>query len=177
MGLVGESGSGKSITCLSLMRLVPRPAARIVEGEVWFGDQNLLELTENEMREYRGRRMAMIMQDPQTSLNPGLYDWRPSCRAVKLHLKERGRQALDRVLETLYSVRIPSPETRLKQIPISSAVVCDSGWLRRWVFLPTRNYSLPMSRLLLWMSRFKPSSWVNPRVAEGAPDQRYLGNT
>ena len=117
VGLVGESGSGKSITCLSLMRLVPRPAARIVEGEVWFGDQNLLELTENEMREYRGRRMAMIMQDPQTSLNPVFTIGDQVAEPVKLHLKERGRQALDRVLETLYSVRIPSPETRLKQYP------------------------------------------------------------
>ena len=117
VGLVGESGSGKSITCLSLMRLVPRPAARIVEGEVWFDKQNLLDLTEDEMREYRGRRIAMIMQDPQTSLNPVFTIGDQVAEPIKLHLKERGRQALERVLETLYSVRIPSPETRLKQYP------------------------------------------------------------
>ena len=67
VGLVGESGSGKSITCLSLMRLVPKPGARIVGGEVWFNGENLLELTEPEMRQYRGHRMAMVMQHPQTS--------------------------------------------------------------------------------------------------------------
>ena len=117
VGLVGESGSGKSMTCLSLMRLVPRPAARIVEGEVWFDDRNLLELDESEMREYRGRRMAMIMQDPQTSLNPVFMIGDQVAEPVKLHLKERGRQAIERVLETLYAVRIPSPETRLKQYP------------------------------------------------------------
>ena len=117
VGLVGESGSGKSITCLSLMRLVPRPAARIVEGEVWFDKQNLLDLTEDEMREYRGRRIAMIMQDPQTSLNPVFTIGDQVAEPIKLHLKERGRQVLERVLETLYSVRIPSPETRLKQYP------------------------------------------------------------
>ena len=70
VGLVGESGSGKTMTCLSLMRLVPQPGARIVEGEIWFKDENLLEMTEHEMRAYRGHRMAIIMQDPQTSLNP-----------------------------------------------------------------------------------------------------------
>ena len=69
VGLVGESGSGKTMTCLSLMRLVPQPGARIVDGEILFKGENLLELSENEMREYRGHRMAIIMQDPQTSLN------------------------------------------------------------------------------------------------------------
>ena len=117
VGLVGESGSGKSMTCLSLMQLVPRPAARIVAGEVWFNDQNLLELTESEMREYRGRRMAMIMQDPQTSLNPVFTIGDQVAEPVKLHLRERGRQVVERVLETLSSVRIPSPESRLKQYP------------------------------------------------------------
>lgn len=117
VGLVGESGSGKTMTCLSLMRLVPRPGARIVGGEVWFRDQNLLELTEAEMREYRGHRMAMIMQDPQTSLNPVLTIGNQVMEPVKLHLKERGAQALERVLEALRAVRIPSPEDRLRQYP------------------------------------------------------------
>ena len=117
VGLVGESGSGKTMTCLSLMRLVPRPGARIVEGGVWFKGENLLELPENRMREYRGRRMAMIMQDPQTSLNPVYTVGEQVAEPVRLHLKERGQQVLDRVLESLRAVRIPRPELRLKQYP------------------------------------------------------------
>ena len=94
VGLVGESGSGKSITCLSLMRLVPRPAARIVEGEVWFDDQNLLDFTEDEMREYRGRRIAMIMQDPQTSLNPVFTIGDQVAEPIKLHLKPQSTEEM-----------------------------------------------------------------------------------
>lgn len=117
VGLVGESGSGKTMTCLSLMRLVPKPGSRIVEGGIWFRGQNLLDLTENEMREYRGHKMAMIMQDPQTSLNPVYSVGDQVMEPVRLHLKERGQRALERVLETLRAVRIPRPETRLKQYP------------------------------------------------------------
>ena len=105
VGLVGESGSGKTMTCLSLMQLVPKPGARIVEGEVWFRDQNLLSLPENEMRQYRGHKMAMIMQDPQTSLNPVYTVGNQVAEPVRLHLKERGLRALERVLESLRAVR------------------------------------------------------------------------
>jgi oligopeptide/dipeptide ABC transporter ATP-binding protein len=117
VGLVGESGSGKTMTCLSLMRLIPRPGARIVEGAVWFRDQNLLELPEPEMRQYRGHKMAMIMQDPQTSLNPVYTIGNQVAEPVNLHLKEKGRGALERVLEALRAVRIPQPELRLPQYP------------------------------------------------------------
>ena len=117
IGLVGESGSGKTMTCLSLMQLVPKPGARIVEGEVWFRDQNLLSLPEHEMRQYRGRKMAMIMQDPQTSLNPVYTVGNQVAEPVHLHLKQRGQRALERVLESLRAVRIPNPEQRLNQYP------------------------------------------------------------
>ena len=117
VGLVGESGSGKTMTCLSLMRLVPKPGAQIVEGEVWFRDQNLLSLPEHEMRQYRGRKMAMIMQDPQTSLNPVYTVGNQVAEPVHLHLKQRGQRALERVLESLRAVRIPNPEQRLGQYP------------------------------------------------------------
>lgn len=117
VGLVGESGSGKTMTCLSLMRLVPRPGAQIVEGEIWFRGENLLELSEHQMREYRGHRMAIIMQDPQTSLNPVYTVGEQVAEPVRLHLKERGQQALDRVLGSLRAVRIPRPELRLGQYP------------------------------------------------------------
>jgi oligopeptide/dipeptide ABC transporter ATP-binding protein len=117
VGLVGESGSGKTMTCLSIMRLVPRPAARIVEGEIWFQDQNLLQLPEHDMREYRGHKMAMVMQDPQTSLNPVYTIGDQVAEPVRLHLKQRGLQAMERVLEVLRAVRIPRPELRLGQYP------------------------------------------------------------
>jgi oligopeptide transport system ATP-binding protein len=117
VGLVGESGSGKTMTCLSIMRLVPRPGARIVEGSIWFQDQNLLQLPEHEMRQYRGHKIAMIMQDPQTSLNPVYTVGEQVAEPVRLHLKERGQRVLERVLESLQAVRIPRPELRLKQYP------------------------------------------------------------
>jgi oligopeptide/dipeptide ABC transporter ATP-binding protein len=117
VGLVGESGSGKTMTCLSIMRLVPRPGARIVGGEIWFGDQNLLELSEQEMREFRGHRIAMIMQDPQTSLNPVFTIGNQVAEPVRYHLHQRGAKALERVLEALRAVRIPTPERRLGQYP------------------------------------------------------------
>lgn len=70
LGLVGESGCGKSMTALSLLRLVPRPAARIVGGEIRRGGEDILSKSESEMRQIRGRQISMILQDPQTSLNP-----------------------------------------------------------------------------------------------------------
>ena len=153
VGLVGESGSGKTMTCLSLMRLVPRPGARIVEGGVWFKGENLLELPENRMREYRGRRMAMIMQDPQTSLNPVYTVGEQVAEPVRLHLKERGQQALDRVLESLRAVRIPRPELRLKQYPhqfsggMRQRVVAAMGLTTEPELLiadePTTSWTLP----------------------------------
>ena len=70
LGIVGESGCGKTMTALSLLRLIPRPAARIVSGEIWLNGQDLLTLSDDEMRQVRGRQISMILQDPQTSLNP-----------------------------------------------------------------------------------------------------------
>ena len=117
VGLVGESGCGKTMTCLSIMRLVPRSGARIVEGEVRFQGENLLELPEHKMREYRGHKMAMIMQDPQTSLNPVYTVGEQVAEPARLHLKERGQSALRLVMEALREVRIPHPESRVQQYP------------------------------------------------------------
>ena len=116
-GLIGESGCGKTVTAQSLMRLVPQPGARIVEGEIWFKGDNLLDMTEQEMRAYRGHRMAIVMQDPQTSLNPVYTVGEQVAEPVRLHLKERGQQAMARVLDSLRAVRIPRPELRLGQYP------------------------------------------------------------
>ena len=117
VGLVGESGSGKTMTCLSLMRLMPGSGARIVEGKVWFDGQDLLSLSEPEMRHYRGRRIAMIMQDPQTSLNPVYTIGEQLAEPIRLHLKERGQAVMKRVLDALRAVRVPLPEQRVGQYP------------------------------------------------------------
>jgi oligopeptide/dipeptide ABC transporter ATP-binding protein len=117
VGLVGESGSGKTMTCLSIMRLMPGSGARIVEGKVWFGDEDLLSLSERDMRRYRGRRIAMIMQDPQTSLNPVYTVGEQLAEPIRLHLKARGRAVMERVLEALRAVRVPLPELRVGQYP------------------------------------------------------------
>ena len=117
VGLVGESGSGKSMTCLSIMRLVPKPAATIVDGQILFNGEDLLGIQESEMRRYRGSKIAMVMQDPQTSMNPVFTIGNQVEEPIKLHLKERGVQAMQRALDALRAVRIPSPEDRLKQYP------------------------------------------------------------
>jgi oligopeptide/dipeptide ABC transporter ATP-binding protein len=117
VGLVGESGSGKTMTCLSLMRLIPGSGARIVEGKIWFDGEDLLSLSEPDMRRYRGRRIAMIMQDPQTSLNPVYTIGEQLAEPIRLHLKERGQAVLERVLEALRAVRVPLPEQRVGQYP------------------------------------------------------------
>jgi len=117
LGLVGESGSGKSMTCLSLVRLVPRPAARILSGEVLLDGEDLLLKTEREMQQIRGRRVAMILQDPMSSLNPvfsiGMQLGEPLAKYHGL----RGRARLARAAELLASVRIPSPAARLRAFP------------------------------------------------------------
>jgi oligopeptide/dipeptide ABC transporter ATP-binding protein len=117
VGLVGESGSGKSLTCLSIMGLVPTPGARIVDGHIWFDGVDLVDLSNQELRRYRGRRMAMIMQDPQTSLNPVYTVGDQVGEPIRLHLKERGARVLERVLDSLRAVRIPQPERRVEQYP------------------------------------------------------------
>jgi oligopeptide transport system ATP-binding protein len=117
VGLVGESGSGKTLTCLSIMRLSPNPGARIVGGKILFQDKDLLQLSEGEMRRYRGGRMAMIMQDPQTSLNPLFTVGEQVSEPIRLHLKQRGREVVETALRALRSVRIPQPERRMGQYP------------------------------------------------------------
>jgi len=85
LGIVGESGCGKTMTALSLLRLVPRPGARIVQGKILLQGENLLDKSENEMRQIRGRRISMILQDPQTSLNPVFTIGNQLIEALKIH--------------------------------------------------------------------------------------------
>jgi oligopeptide/dipeptide ABC transporter ATP-binding protein len=117
LGLVGESGSGKSMTCLSLVRLVPRPAARIVGGEVRLDGDDLLAKSEEEMQRIRGRRVAMVLQDPMSSLNPVFSVGMQLGEAVSMYHGLRGRALAERATALLAAVRIPSPAARLRVFP------------------------------------------------------------
>jgi peptide/nickel transport system ATP-binding protein len=116
LALLGESGCGKSMTALSLMRLLP-PAGRITAGSVRLGATDLLRLTEAEMRRVRGGRMAMIFQEPQTSLNPVLTVGAQIAEAVRLHQGRLRHQVPSRVVELLHAVGIPDPEQRVAEYP------------------------------------------------------------
>src|SRR5262249_45799650 len=117
LALVGESGSGKSVTCLSLVRLVPEPAGRIVGGRVLLEGEDLLQKRASEMRKVRGRRIAMVLQDPMTSLNPALTIGTQVGEVVRLHQGLRGASLRARVLEALRRLRISAAESRLAQYP------------------------------------------------------------
>jgi len=117
LGLVGESGSGKSMTCLSLVRLHPRPAARILGGQVLLDGEDLLAKSEAEMQRVRGRRVAMILQDPMSSLNPVFSIGMQVREPVAMYHGLSGRALTERAAELLASVRIPSAAARLRAFP------------------------------------------------------------
>jgi oligopeptide/dipeptide ABC transporter ATP-binding protein len=114
LALVGESGSGKSVTCLSLVRLVPEPAGQIVGGRVLLDGEDLLQKSAAEMRRVRGKQIAMVLQDPMTSLNPALTIGTQVGEVVRLHQGLRGTRLRERVLEALSRLRIPGAETRVR---------------------------------------------------------------
>jgi oligopeptide/dipeptide ABC transporter ATP-binding protein len=117
LGIVGESGSGKSVTTLSMMRLVPSPPGHIVGGEVILEGENILELQEKEMEKVRGSRIAMILQDPMTALNP-VFDIQDQVgEALKIHERLKGARLRDTVVDMLRKVRIPAPEIRMNDYP------------------------------------------------------------
>ena len=117
IGLVGESGCGKSVSALSLLRLIQSPPGRIVDGEVWFEGENLLKVDDDEIRHVRGNRIAMIFQEPMTSLNPVLTIGRQLTEALELHMHMDRRAATKRAIELLDMVGIPSAESRIKDYP------------------------------------------------------------
>jgi oligopeptide/dipeptide ABC transporter ATP-binding protein len=117
LGIVGESGSGKSMTGLSILRLVPRPAARITGGSVRLQGEELLTKSEEEMRQIRGKRISMILQDPQTSLNPVFTVGNQLLEALRIHTKDSWRGMRDRAIEALRMVRVAAPEHRVKSFP------------------------------------------------------------
>jgi oligopeptide/dipeptide ABC transporter ATP-binding protein len=116
LGLVGESGSGKTTTCLSLLRLLPKGAA-ITGGEVLFDGVDLLKLPSSEMQRVRGKKIAMILQDPMASLNPLLTIADQVGEPAFFHRGERGSTLKDHVIALLRSVRIPSPDVRMSEYP------------------------------------------------------------
>jgi oligopeptide/dipeptide ABC transporter ATP-binding protein len=117
VALVGESGCGKSVSALSIMRLVAEPAGRIVGGEILFKGRDLLKLGEEQMRSVRGREIAMIFQEPMTSLNPVLTIGRQLTEGLEIHLGMQEDQASERAVELLAMVGISDPERRLAQYP------------------------------------------------------------
>jgi oligopeptide transport system ATP-binding protein len=117
LGIVGESGSGKSVTSLSVMRLIPSPPGKIVGGQIMFDGKDLLDATDEEMRDIRGNRIAMIFQDPMTSLNPVLTIGRQITESLELHMKLSPKEARNRAVELLSRVGIPAPARRLDDYP------------------------------------------------------------
>lgn len=117
VAIVGESGSGKSVGVMSLIRLIPEPPGKIVDGEVWFDGQDLLKLKEEELRRIRGNRIAMIFQDPMTSLNPVLTIGRQITEAIELHMRFNREEARRRAVELLELVGIPGASSRLDDYP------------------------------------------------------------
>jgi oligopeptide/dipeptide ABC transporter ATP-binding protein len=117
LGLVGESGCGKSVTCLSILKLVPQPAGRILGGEILLQGEDLLKKNEEEMREVRGARISMILQDPMSSLNPVFTIGNQLTEAIKIHRRLKGKSLWKRAVEMLKMVRIVSPEVCLKNFP------------------------------------------------------------
>src|SRR5256714_11093835 len=136
LGLVGESGCGKSITALSIMRLVG-PPGKIVGGEIWFGGEHLLKASDERMRGIRGDDIAMIFQDPMTSLNPVYTVREQIAEALRLHRKLNRKQAREAAVEAMREVSIPDPARRADDYPhqlsggmrqrvmIAMALACD----------------------------------------------------
>jgi len=130
LGLVGESGCGKSVTAMSIMRLLPSPPSRVEGGRIFFNGNDLLTLSNDEMRKIRGNRIGMIFQEPMTSLNPVYTVGFQIMEVLRLHRGLRPKEARDRVIELLEMVGIGAAESRLDQYPHQL-----SGGLRQRVMI------------------------------------------
>ena len=117
LGLVGESGCGKSVTALSIMRLIQQPPGRIVTGNIFFDGENLVKLTDSQMRRVRGNQISMVFQEPMTSLNPVFRVGFQIAEAIQLHQGLNRRDALDRAKEMLGKVGISDPARRVDEYP------------------------------------------------------------
>ncbi|MDE2511120.1 MAG: ABC transporter ATP-binding protein, partial [Elusimicrobia bacterium] len=117
LAVVGESGSGKSVHALSILRLLPQPPAKVVAGEILFQGRDILKMSPKELREIRGNRIAMIFQEPMTSLNPVLTVGEQIAEAIILHQKKSKEEAWAKAVDLLKKVGIPHPEERVKDYP------------------------------------------------------------
>jgi oligopeptide transport system ATP-binding protein len=117
LGIVGESGCGKSVSVLSVMRLIPQPPGKIVDGDVVFEGQNLIKMSDDEIRRIRGNKIAMIFQDPMTSLNPVLTIGRQIQESLELHMGMNRDESRKRAAELLELVGIPEADARLDDYP------------------------------------------------------------
>jgi oligopeptide/dipeptide ABC transporter ATP-binding protein len=117
LGVVGESGCGKSVTALSIMRLIPEPPGKIIDGDILFENQSLLALSNDEMRRIRGNKISMIFQEPMTSLNPVYTIGNQISEALRLHQGLTKKDAHERAVEMLQLVGIPLPERRVNEHP------------------------------------------------------------
>ena len=153
LGIVGESGSGKSVTNLSIIRLIPDPPGRIVGGEVVFNGQDILLLPGAEVRKIRGRRIAMIFQDPMTSLNPFLKISRQLMEMTQLHLGHTKAQAYEHAIKMLETVGIPDARTRVDNYPHEF-----SGGMRQRVMIAMALSCEPELRHSTLLFRHKYSS-------------------
>jgi len=138
LGVVGESGSGKSVTALSLLGLLPRPQAVIETGSAVFDGRDLLRCTEEEMRGIRGRHIAMVFQDPMTSLNPYMRIWEQVAEPLVIHQRMGTAEARRRARTALEEVGIQDPDTRLGQYPHEF-----SGGMRQRVLIATALITRP----------------------------------
>jgi oligopeptide/dipeptide ABC transporter ATP-binding protein len=141
LGIVGESGCGKSVTSLSVMRLVPSPPGKIVSGEIFFNQSDLLKKPESKMRRIRGRKISMIFQEPMTCLNPVYSVGDQIAEVYQIHENISRKQALTMAVEMVRLVGIPMPERRIKEYPhqmsggmrqrvmIAMALACKPGLL------------------------------------------------
>lgn len=117
VAIVGESGSGKSVTSLSVMGLVPSPPGKVIDGEILFKGENLLNKSKREMQDIRGNKISMIFQEPMTSLNPVFTVGKQISESIMRHQKLSKKEAEKKVIEMLELVGIPSPEARIKDYP------------------------------------------------------------
>ena len=138
LGIVGESGSGKSVTCYSLLRLIPEPPGRIERGSVLFDGQDLLKLSEKQLRDIRGKRISMIFQDPMTSLNPYLRISTQMIEPLKLHTDLDDKAALNKAIAALEEVGISEAANRVHRYPHEF-----SGGMRQRVMIATALITEP----------------------------------
>ncbi len=117
LGIVGESGCGKSVTMLSLMRLIPMPPGRIVDGSITLDGEDLLQLSEDEMGKVRGSKIGLIIQDPMTSLNPVFTIGNQVTEAIRIHQDIPRHSVMERALDVLRKVNIPAAESRVRDYP------------------------------------------------------------